>query len=58
LRRIDRLAISSFTAWLPRLFSARSAPLAVARSTALFALDLAAPLRRQLASVLMFGLRL
>jgi 2-octaprenyl-6-methoxyphenol hydroxylase len=58
LRRIDRLAISSFTAWLPRLFSARSAPLAVARSTALFALDLAAPLRRELASVLMFGLRL
>jgi 2-octaprenyl-6-methoxyphenol hydroxylase len=58
MRRIDRVAISSFTAWLPRLFSARSAPIAVARSTALFALDLATPLRRELASLLMFGLRL
>jgi 2-octaprenyl-6-methoxyphenol hydroxylase len=56
-RRLDRFAISSFTSWLPSLFSTRSSPIALVRSSALIAFDLAAPLRRELSRVLMFGLR-
>ena len=56
-RYADRFAISGFTGWLPRTFAARSAPLAAARSASLLAIDLAAPLRRALASLLMYGLR-
>jgi len=42
---------------LPALFASRLAPIAVARSIALLAFDLAAPLRRGLSSLLMFGVR-
>jgi 2-octaprenyl-6-methoxyphenol hydroxylase len=56
-RRLDRIAISGFTSWLPKLFSIQSAPIALVRSSALVAFDLAAPLRRELSRVLMFGLR-
>jgi 2-octaprenyl-6-methoxyphenol hydroxylase len=56
-RRSDRLAISGFTGWLPGVFSARSPVLAGARSGALLAVDLVAPLRRGLSRLLMFGLR-
>jgi 2-octaprenyl-6-methoxyphenol hydroxylase len=56
-RKADRFAISRFTGWLPALFASRLAPIAVARSTALIAFDLAAPLRRGLSAALMFGLR-
>jgi 2-octaprenyl-6-methoxyphenol hydroxylase len=56
-RRVDRFAISRITGTLPALFASRLVPIAVARSIALVALDLAAPLRRSLSSVLMFGVR-
>jgi 2-octaprenyl-6-methoxyphenol hydroxylase len=56
-RRADRFTISRFTNALPALFASRSAPIAVVRSMALLAFDLAAPLRRSLSSVLMFGVR-
>ena len=56
-RRADRFAISRFTGALPELFAARPGPIAAARSLALVAFDLAAPLRRSLASMLMFGVR-
>jgi len=56
-RRADRFAISRLTGALPELFAARLAPIAALRSIALVAFDLAAPLRRSLASMLMFGVR-
>jgi 2-octaprenyl-6-methoxyphenol hydroxylase len=56
-RKTDRFAISGFTGTLPALFASRLAPIAVARSVALLAFDLAAPLRRSLSSLLMFGVR-
>jgi 2-octaprenyl-6-methoxyphenol hydroxylase len=56
-RKADRFTISRFTSALPALFASSLAPIAVARSLALVAFDLAAPLRRSLASVLMFGVR-
>jgi 2-octaprenyl-6-methoxyphenol hydroxylase len=56
-RKADRFAISRFTGWLPGFFASRLAPIAVARSTALIAFDLAGPLRRGLSAALMFGLR-
>lgn len=56
-RKADRFAISGFTGTLPALFASRLAPIAAARSIALLALDLAAPLRRSLSSLLMFGVR-
>ncbi|MCS7100343.1 MAG: FAD-dependent monooxygenase [Burkholderiaceae bacterium] len=56
-RRADRHTIATLTRWLPPLFSSRFLPLAIARSAALTALDLAAPLRREFAQVLMFGVR-
>ncbi len=56
-RRIDRIAISTLTALLPRVFTPRSRPLGIARSAALLAIDLAPALRRELSSLLMFGLR-
>jgi 2-octaprenyl-6-methoxyphenol hydroxylase len=56
-RKTDRFAISAFTGTLPGLFASRLAPIAVARSIALLAFDLAAPLRRSLSSLLMFGVR-
>ncbi len=56
-RKADRFAISGFTGALPALFASRLPPIAVARSIALVAFDLAAPLRRSLSSLLMFGVR-
>jgi 2-octaprenyl-6-methoxyphenol hydroxylase len=56
-RKADRFAISYLTGALPGLFAARAAPIAMARSIALAAFDLAAPARRTLSSVLMFGVR-
>jgi 2-octaprenyl-6-methoxyphenol hydroxylase len=56
-RKADRFAILGFTGALPGLFASRLAPIAVARSIALLAFDMAAPLRRSLSSLLMFGVR-
>lgn len=56
-RRIDRQAIAALTRWLPAVFRTRFAPLALARSIGLAALDQSPLLRRQLAQVLMFGVR-
>jgi 2-octaprenyl-6-methoxyphenol hydroxylase len=56
-RKADRFAISYLTGALPGLFATRAAPIAMARSIALTAFDLAAPARRTLSSVLMFGVR-
>ena len=56
-RKADRFAILGVTGALPALFASRLAPIAVARSIALLAFDLAAPLRRSLSSLLMFGVR-
>ncbi len=56
-RKTDRFAISGFTGTLPAVFASRLAPIAVARSIALLGFDLAAPLRRSLSSLLMFGVR-
>ena len=56
-RQADRTAITALTGGLPALFSSRFAPLAVARGLGLALLDTAAPLRRQLAQLLLFGVR-
>ena len=56
-RQADRAAITALTGGLPALFASRFAPLAVARGLGLALLDAAAPLRRQLAQLLMFGVR-
>jgi 2-octaprenyl-6-methoxyphenol hydroxylase len=56
-RRADRQAIAALTRWLPAVFRTRFAPLALARSMGLAALDQSPLLRRQLAQVLMFGVR-
>lgn len=56
-RRADRQAIAALTRWLPAVFRTRFAPLAVARCLGLAALDQSPPLRRQLAQILMFGVR-
>lgn len=56
-RKADRFTISYFTSALPALFISQLAPVAIARSMALVAFDLAAPLRRNLSSILMFGVR-
>ena len=53
----DRRAIATLTRALPALFASRFAPLALARSFGLTALDLAPPLRDALAHVLIFGVR-
>jgi len=56
-RRADRAAITTLTSGLPTVFASRFAPLALARGLGLALLDTAAPLRRQLAQLLMFGVR-
>jgi 2-octaprenyl-6-methoxyphenol hydroxylase len=56
-RRADRAAITTLTRGLPALFATRFAPLAIARGAGLALLDTAAPLRRRLAHLLMFGVR-
>ncbi len=56
-RHLDRTAIAAATRWLPELFATRFAPVALARSVGLTALGFSAAPRRQLASLLMFGVR-
>jgi 2-octaprenyl-6-methoxyphenol hydroxylase len=56
-RRIDRSAITLATRTLPGLFATGFAPLRLARSLGLALLDVAPPLRRELAALLMFGVR-
>jgi len=56
-RKTDRAAITMLTGGLPAVFASRFAPLAFARGLGLALLDTAAPLRRQLAQLLMFGVR-
>ena len=54
-RRLDRAIVPALTSALPRVFSSSVAPLAVARSSALLALDLVPVLRREFTRLLMFG---
>lgn len=56
-RRADRTAVALLTASLPAIFATRFAPLALARGLGLALLDAAPPLRRELAQLLMFGVR-
>jgi len=56
-RRADRQAIAALTRWLPAVFRTRFAPVALARSIGLAALDQSPALRKQLAQLLMFGVR-
>jgi 2-octaprenyl-6-methoxyphenol hydroxylase len=56
-RRADRALISVITHWLPDIFATRAAPMALARMLGLTALNVTPPLRRALATVLMFGVR-
>ena len=56
-RRVDRAVIGALTRSLPPLFASRFAPLALARGLGLAALDVAPPLRREFAHLLMFGVR-
>jgi 2-octaprenyl-6-methoxyphenol hydroxylase len=56
-RARDRSTIVGVTQWLPAVFSTRFAPIAWARSVSLTALDVVPPLRRELAHLLMFGVR-
>jgi 2-octaprenyl-6-methoxyphenol hydroxylase len=56
-RQADRTAITTLTGVLPALFASRFAPLAIGRGLGLALLDGAAPLRRQFAQLLMFGVR-
>lgn len=56
-RAADRATIGALTGALPSVFASRFAPLALARGLGLALLDTAAPLRRQLAQLLMFGVR-
>jgi 2-octaprenyl-6-methoxyphenol hydroxylase len=56
-RQADRAAIAALTGGLPILFASGFAPLAVARGLGLALLDAVPPLRRQLAQLLMFGVR-
>jgi 2-octaprenyl-6-methoxyphenol hydroxylase len=56
-RERDRAAIGGVTRWLPDLFRTRAAPVALARMLGLTAIDLVPAARRQLATLLMFGVR-
>jgi len=56
-RRADRTTVAWLTGNLPAIFASRFAPLALARGLGLTALDVVAPLRRQFAQLLMFGVR-
>jgi 2-octaprenyl-6-methoxyphenol hydroxylase len=56
-RRADRSAIAAATGTLPGLFASAWTPLALARGLGLALLDVAPPLRRELALLLMFGVR-
>jgi len=54
-RRLDRAVVPSLTSALPRVFSSTAAPVVLARSTVLVALDLVPGLRREFTRLLMFG---
>jgi len=54
-RRLDRAIVPALTRALPRVFSSTLAPVVVARSAALLALDLVPGLRRGFTRLLMFG---
>jgi len=56
-RRVDRSLVTQITRWMPPLFGTRLLPVALARSIGLTALNLVAPLRREWARLLMFGVR-
>lgn len=56
-RRADRALVRTVTRWMPSLFATRAAPVALARSAGLTAMDLLPPLRREWARLLMFGVR-
>lgn len=56
-RAADRAAITALTGALPAVFASRFTPLAFARGLGLALLDTAAPLRRQFAQLLIFGVR-
>lgn len=56
-RRADRAVIGAFTRWAPSLFATRAAPIAAARMLGLTALDQMPTVRRELARLLMFGVR-
>ncbi|HRK56214.1 MAG TPA: FAD-dependent monooxygenase [Burkholderiaceae bacterium] len=56
-RAADRRAISTLTRLLPAVFATHFAPLALARSAGLVALDWLPTLRHRLAHLLMFGVR-
>lgn len=56
-RRFDRDAIALLTRGMPAIFAARFAPVALARGLGLALLDTAPALRRQLAHLLIFGVR-
>jgi len=54
-RRLDRALVPSLTSALPRVFSSSAAPVVLARSTVLLALDVIPGLRREFTRLLMFG---
>jgi len=54
-RRLDRAIVPSLTSALPRVFSSSAAPVVLARSSVLIALDLVPSLRREFTRLLMFG---
>jgi len=56
-RRVDRNAIATLTSALPAVFASGFGPLALVRGLGLALLDTAPPLRRELAQILMFGVR-
>lgn len=56
-RRADRNAIAALTRWLPDAFATNFSPIAAMRSAGLVALDLLPSGRRQIAQLLMFGVR-
>jgi len=56
-RRGDRALITQITRWMPSAFATRALPAALLRSAGLTAMNLAPPLRRRWARLLMFGVR-
>lgn len=56
-RRLDRRTIEAVTQWLPGVFATTFAPMAAARTLGLAVLDQIPSMRRELARLLMFGVR-
>jgi 2-octaprenyl-6-methoxyphenol hydroxylase len=54
-RRLDRTLVPALTSALPRIFSTSAAPVVIARSAAMVALDLVPGLRREFTRLLMLG---